>query len=56
MSSLEVALTLQDHYLPQTTVTKPNLFKGSSQPYQISRFHQASILSLRGGIRDILAH
>ena len=31
-------------------------FKGSSQPYQISRFHQASILSLRGGLRDILAH
>ena len=27
-----------------------------SQPYQISRFHQASILSLRGGVRDILAH
>ena len=31
-------------------------FKGSSQPYQISRFHQASILSLKGGVRDILAH
>ena len=31
-------------------------FKGSSQPYQISRFHQASILSLRGGVKDILAH
>ena len=31
-------------------------FKGSSQPYQISRFHQASILSLRWGVRDILAH
>ena len=31
-------------------------FKGSSQPYQISRFHQVSILSLRGGVRDILAH
>ena len=56
MPSLEVVSILQDHYLPQTTVTKPNLFKGSSQPYQISRFHQASILSLRGGVRDILAH
>ena len=32
------------------------LFKGTSQPYQISRFHQASILSLREGVRDILAH
>ena len=31
-------------------------FKGSSQPYQILRFHQASILSLRGGVKDILAH
>ena len=31
-------------------------FKGSSQSYQISRFHQASILSLKGGVRDILVH
>ena len=31
-------------------------FKESSQPYQISRFHQASILSLRWGVRNILAH
>ena len=31
-------------------------FKGFSQSYQISRFHQASILSLRGGVRNILAH
>ena len=31
-------------------------FKGSSQSYQISRFHQSSILSLRGSVRDILAH
>ena len=31
-------------------------FKRSSQPYQISRFHQSSILSLKGGVRDILAH
>ena len=31
-------------------------FKRSSQSYQISRFHQVSILSLRGGVRDILAH
>ena len=31
-------------------------FKRSSKPYQISRFHQASILNLRGGIRDILTH
>ena len=30
--------------------------KRSSQSYQISRFHQASILSLRGGVRDILTH
>ena len=31
-------------------------FKGSCQPYQISRFHQTFILNLRGGVRDILAH
>ena len=31
-------------------------FKGSFQLYQISRFHQTSILSLKGGVRDILAH
>ena len=31
-------------------------FKGSSQPYQISRFHQTSILSLRRGVKNILAH
>ena len=31
-------------------------FKGSSQSYQISRFHQVFILSLRRGVRDILAH
>ena len=31
-------------------------FKGFSQLYQIPRFYQASILSLRGGVKDILAH
>ena len=31
-------------------------FKGSSQPYQVSRFHQVSILSLRGGVINILAY
>ena len=29
--------------------------KGSSQAYPTSRFHQASTLSLKGGVRDILA-
>ena len=54
MPPLQVASTLQDYCLPQITVTEPNFIKGSSQPYQISRFH--SILSLRGGVKDILAH
>ena len=31
-------------------------FNGSSQSYQISKFHQIFILSLRGGVRDILTH
>ena len=45
--------TIVFHKLPSQSQTS---FKGSSQPYQISRFHQASILSLRRGVRDILAH
>ena len=52
---LEVASTLQDYCLPQTTIIKPNFIQGIFSTLQISRFHQTSILSLRGGIRDILA-
>ena len=51
---LEVASTLQDQ--PNFIQGSQTSFKGSSQSYQISRFHQASILSLRGGVKDILAH
>ena len=52
---LEVASTLQDYCLPQTTIIKPNFIQEIFSTLQISRFHQTSILSLRGGVRDILA-
>ena len=60
MSPLEVALILQDHCLPQTTITEQNfiqeIFSTLSNLKISSRFHQTFILSLKGGVRDILAH
>ena len=53
---LEVASTLQDHCLLKPPSQSQTSFKWSSQPYQISWFRQVSILSLRKGVSDILAH
>ena len=54
MLLLEVASILQDHCLPQTTVTELNFIQGIFSTL-LNSFYQASILSLRVSVRDILA-
>ena len=51
---LEVASILQDHCLPQTTVTELNFIQGIFSTL-FNSFYQSSILSLRVSVRDILA-